>query len=63
MMSTIERAYALARTGQYATVGHLQQQLKVDGHRAVEALLAQRSIRSHLAAICAAAARMTPAVG
>lgn len=56
-MSTIERAYALARTGEYATVVQVQKQLRVDGHRAVDALLAPRSIRGHLDAICAASAR------
>lgn len=59
-MSTIERAYALARTGQYATVAALQSRLAEDGCHAVEELLAQRSVRGHLAAICAAAFRMSP---
>jgi hypothetical protein len=55
-MSTIERAYALARSGQFSTVAQLQSRLRQDGFRAVEALLAPRSIRSHLEAICAASA-------
>lgn len=61
--STIEMAYALARTGRYATVGQLERRLKEEGCRAVEALLAPRSIRSHLEAICAAASKSTPAGG
>lgn len=56
-LSTIERAYALARTGRYATLAQLQQQLKDDGCRAVEALLAPRSIKDHLVAICAASSK------
>jgi hypothetical protein len=58
--STIERAYALARTGRYATVAQLQRQLIEDGCRAVEPLLAPRSIRNHLQAICAAASAAAP---
>lgn len=56
-LSTIERAYALARTGRFANVAQLQRQLTEDGCRAVEALLSPRSIRSHLQAICAAASK------
>lgn len=52
--STIERAYALARSGQFPNLARLQLRLKADGCRAVEALLASRSIRGHLEAICAA---------
>jgi len=55
--STIERAYALARSGKYTTVAQLQQRLKADGCHAVDALLAPRSIKSHLEAICAASSR------
>jgi len=56
-MSTIERAYVLARSGQYGAFGALKERLKADGCHAVDALLAPRSIRSHLEAICAAASR------
>lgn len=59
-MSTIERAYALARTGRYATLPQLHLQLKADGCRAVETLLSTRSIKSHLEAICAAASKAIP---
>ncbi len=52
--STVERAYALARSGQFADFAQLQRRLKEDGCRAVDALLAGRSIRGHLEAICAA---------
>ncbi|HVI32261.1 hypothetical protein [Phenylobacterium sp.] len=56
-LSTIERAYALARTGRYANVAQLQRQLNEDGCRAVEALLSPRNIKSHLEAICAASSK------
>ncbi len=52
--STIERAYALARSGQAPNLAGLKQRLKADGCRAVDALLAPRAIRGHLEAICAA---------
>jgi hypothetical protein len=52
--STIERAYALARSGQAPDLARLKQRLKADGCRAVDALLAPRAIRGHLEAICAA---------
>ena len=47
-MSTLERAYLLVV---------LKDRLKADGCRAVDALLAPRSVRDHLAAICAAASK------
>jgi hypothetical protein len=56
-MSTIERAFTLARTGKDATLAQLQLQLKADGCRAVESLLAPRSIKDHLVAICAASSK------
>jgi hypothetical protein len=59
-MSTIERAFALARTGKYATLAQLQRQLIEDGCRAVKPLLAPRSISSYLEAICAASSKGTP---
>ena len=52
--STIERAYQLARAGKAADVAALKLQLKADGCRAVDALLAPRGIRGHLDAICTA---------
>ena len=55
--STIERAFALARTGKYATLAQLQLQLKEEGCRAVESLLSPRSIKGHLEAICAASSK------
>jgi hypothetical protein len=62
-MSTIERAFALARTGRFATLAQLHLQLKDDGCRAVESLLAPRSIKNHLEAICAASSKSTPEPG
>ena len=53
-MPTLERAYALARSGQFSNVDSLKNRLKADGCRAVDALLAARSIRGHPEAICAA---------
>ena len=60
-MSTIERAYVLARSGQYATFAQLKTQLIADGCRAVDALLNVRSVKGHLEAICAASSRPTSA--
>jgi hypothetical protein len=53
-MSTLERAYFLARSGACSDVSRLKDRLKADGCRAVDALLAARSVRDHLAAICTA---------
>jgi len=53
-ISTLERAYFLARSGECSNVGLLKDRLKADGCRAVDSLLAARSVREHLAAICAA---------
>lgn len=53
-MSTVERAYVLARSGQYGDLNTLKDRLKADGCRAVDALLATRSLKGHLEAICAA---------
>lgn len=54
-MSTVERAYALARSGKFQNLNQLKQRLNAEGCRAVDAILAPRSIRGHLDAICAAA--------
>jgi hypothetical protein len=53
-MSTFERAYQLARTGCFPDVAALKLRLEADGCRAIDTLLAARSIRGHLTAICAA---------
>jgi hypothetical protein len=53
-MSTFERAYQLARSGTLADVAALRARLEADGCRAIDTLLASRSVRDHLAAICAA---------
>ena len=58
-MSTLERAYFLARSGECSDVGTLKEQLRADGCRAVDALLAARSIREHLAAICSATSKVS----
>lgn len=54
-LSTIERAFQLARSGQVADLPSLKRRLKSDGCRAVDALLAPRTLSRHLQAICAAA--------
>jgi len=59
-MSTIERAYQLARSGQAPNVASLKQMLKAEGCRAVDALLAPRSLSAHLEAICTAAFKPSP---
>jgi len=51
---TIERAFQLARAGAARDVQALKLRLKMEGCRAVDALLAPRSIRGHLEAICGA---------
>ena len=61
-VSTIERAYQLARSGQVADLASLKRRLEADGCRAVDALLAPRNVRGHLTAICAAAFRPTDGV-
>jgi len=53
-ISTLERAYFLARSGECCNVSRLKDRLKADGCRAVDSLLAARSVHEHLAAICAA---------
>lgn len=54
-VSTIERAFQIARSGQARDIATLKQRLEEDGCRAVDALLAPRSLRRHLEAICVAA--------
>ena len=56
-MSTVQRAYALARTGQFTDLAAVKVRLKADGCRAVDTLLASASIRRHLEAICAATSK------
>jgi len=53
-LSTIERAFELARSGQVPDFESLKRRLKADGYRAVDALLAPRTLSAHLAAICVA---------
>jgi hypothetical protein len=55
--TTIERAYALASAGRVPSIAQLNDRLKAEGFRAVDALLAPRSIRGHLEAIYAATYR------
>ncbi len=53
-LSTIERAFQLARSGEVADLARLKRRMQDDGYRAVDALLAPRSLSGHLQAICAA---------
>jgi hypothetical protein len=57
--STIERAYKLARSGEVADLPALKRRLTAEGCRAVDALLAPRTLSGHLAAICAATFKAT----
>jgi hypothetical protein len=59
-MSTVEHAYRLARSGRFSDLESVKVQLKADGCRAVDALLAARSIRAHLQAICVATFKPAP---
>jgi hypothetical protein len=62
-LSTIERAFQLAGSGEVPDLPSLKRRLQADGCRAVDALLAPRDVRGHLQAICAATfnARAGPA--
>ncbi|MBS0412658.1 MAG: hypothetical protein JSR86_22265 [Proteobacteria bacterium] len=55
-LSTIERAYEMARSGDVPDLAILTSRLKSEGYRAVDALLSPRMLRGHLQAICRAAA-------
>jgi hypothetical protein len=59
-LSTIERAYSLARSGRVPNLISLKRELKASGCRAVDTLLGPRNISSHLEAICAAAYKPQP---
>lgn len=53
--TTLERAFALARTGAYASVTEIRQQLKRERFDQVEGHLAGHSINRELRALCQAA--------
>jgi len=55
--STLERAFTLARSGEYASVNEIRQQLKLERHDQVEAHLAGHSINRELRALCEKAQR------
>lgn len=50
--TTIERAFDLARSGEYATVGDIRQQLRAERFDQVEAHLAGPSLVRQLRALC-----------
>jgi len=55
--TTLERAFDLARSGDYASVADIRQQLKRERYDQVEAHLAGHSINRELRALCEAAQR------
>ena len=59
--TTLERAFTLARSGDYESVNHIRQQLKKERYDQVEAHLAGHSINRELRALCEAARRERPA--
>lgn len=59
-LSTIERAFELARAGEVPNLASLKRRLKDEGCRAVDALLAPRNLNRHLDAICQAAFKPKP---
>ena len=58
--STIEQAYALARSGAVSDVAALKRRLRENGCRAIDALLASRATQAHLQAICSASFKAAP---
>jgi hypothetical protein len=59
--STLERAFELARSGEYAGVPEIRVQLKKERFESVEAHLAGPSITRQLKALCEEAQRARPA--
>ncbi len=51
--TTLERAFELAKSGEYATVDEIRARLKSERHDQVEAHLAGPSIKRQLAKLCA----------
>jgi hypothetical protein len=58
--STLERAFTLARSGDYANVADIRQKLKEEKFDQVEAHLAGHSINRELRSLCDAAQRLKP---
>lgn len=56
--STLERAFTLARSGEYESVNEIRMQLKRERFDQVEAHLAGHSINRELRALCVAAQRL-----
>ena len=50
--TTLERAFALARTGDYATVADIRQRLRAERFDLVDAHLAGPSLARQLRALC-----------
>jgi hypothetical protein len=59
-LSTLERAFELARSGEYAGVQEIRQQLKKERFESVEAHLAGPSINRQLKALCEESRREPP---
>jgi hypothetical protein len=51
--TTLERAFELARSGEFATVDEIRARLKAERHDQVEGHLAGPSIKRQLAKLCA----------
>jgi hypothetical protein len=60
-LSTIERAFELARSGSCRSVAEIVMRLKQERHDSVEAHLAGQSIRRDLRRLCAEAAKAAAA--
>jgi hypothetical protein len=58
--TTLERAFALAESGEYASVPELRIRLRSEGYDQVDAHLAGRSISRQLRALCDAARATRP---
>lgn len=50
--TTLERAFVLARSGEFSTVGEIRAKLKLERHDAVEAHLSGASINRQLRQLC-----------
>ena len=55
-MSIVERAYELARSGQFSCVAAIKKQLKVEGYTSVEPHFCGQSLQKTLRQICTGSA-------
>ena len=59
--TTVERAYELARSGEYPSVAEIKLQLRREGHSDVTGQLYGRAITTDLRRLCEAAREPSPA--